>query len=418
MAKRKILNLALKIQLTREYLDNGGLRQIYDLDLLHDLQQVKSDAFGNTDPNTVSARVNAFMMGILQMHNKEPFFDPDNISEYASLFQKERFFEQQKVDTLEQLEAVMNDFKETEDFLFRGQRESKWRLYNKAQRHWIIDGLFKTDLTYTVFLQQLVSAGRESYLPKIRETLQQFHIDTANDIAVLGFLQHHGCPTPLMDWTFSFFTGLFFAIDGWAPAQNNLEIDQYVSLYYLEKKYFENGSMRELLSGSLDTVSHEILDNLIKHLAEDEEQLKEMQEKFGDRSFFDRARIPGTGFIENMTSIENMAGIPLIYFSDDDQKSGLIFSLSNNKNVIRQRGVFIWNADPVVPAEVLAAEQYAKGKTADEPADFRFCKCLNIHKSLIPAIIEKLAGLGITSETIYPTTVDDIDTWHIYEEIK
>jgi hypothetical protein len=417
MAGREIKNLALKIKLTLEYLNTGGLYNIYDVGLLADLQLVKSDAAGNPDPATVSNRVNAFMMAILHSHLSPPFFDLEHISEYQSTLQKDSFYEQQNIDTVEQFEAIFEDLQKGNDFLFRGQREAKWRLYSKAQRMWIIDGLFR-HIGYIPFLQKMVSLGREKYLPQIQETLQQFHIDTANDIAVLGYLQHHGCPTPLMDWTFSLPTGVFFAVDGFEAAQSGKEIDQYVSLYYLEKKYFEGGSMRELMGSSLDTVGKEMLDQFIVAIAADEEQLKELQERFSDRSFFDRARVPGSSLVENMTSMEKMGGIPMIYFSDDDQESGIIFSLSNSKNIKTQQGVFIWSADPATPFEMVGAQQYEAGRKPDEPADFRFCKCLNIHKSIVPHIVEKLDAMGIRAETVYPTTAREVNTGGVYEEVK
>jgi len=331
--------------------------------------------------------------------------------------QKDLFFEQLNVDTKEELEHMYLDFNGKEGMLFRGQREAKWRLYNKAQRQWITDGIFNYDISYRSFLEQMVSMGREKYIEQIQATLQQFHIDTANDISILAFLQHHGCPTPLMDWTFNFQTGLFFAVDGVEHTGRDREIDHYLSLYYLEKEHFEGGSMRNLLSSSLNSVSREILDAWINSI-ENPTDRENMRKRMADRSFFDRARLAGSGFINDMVAIEKMMGIPQAYFSDDDYESGLIFSLTNNQNIIRQQGVFIWNANPVVPFEMLAATEYEKGKEADEPADFRFCKCINIHKSLAPYLLEKLAAEGITSDSVYPTTAKQIDTWEIYEEVK
>lgn len=419
MAKREIKNLELKIKLTNEYLRTGGVEKIFDPGLLEDLTKVKSGPDGKPDPDTVSTRVNAFMMALLSSHLSPPVFNPEYISEYQSLLQKGLSFEQENVDTKEQFDTLFADYKDEPDILFRGQAEAKWRLYSKAQRLWIMDKWHQAGIPYQALLEMLVNLGRDTYLKQIQETLQQFHIDTANDIAVLGFLQHHGCPTPLMDWTFDFKTGLFFATDGAAFTENKYEIDQYFSLYHLEKKYFKEGSMREIMGASLDTVGKEWVDKMIVVIAgDDPEKLKEMQEKFADRSFFVRAKIPGAGLVEHMTEMSRMVNMPMIYFSDDDAESGIVFSLKNSKNIIKQQGVFIWTSSPDRPFEMVGAEQYAKGKETDEPEEFRFCKCFNIHKSLLPYIREKLKVEGISAETIYPTKSDEVDTWPLYEQAK
>jgi len=417
MAKREIKNLALKIKYTNEYLKNGGMEKVLDPGLLQDLINAKFDVNGNPEPDSITARLNAFMMVLLATHTSPPFYDPEHISEYNSTLQKDLFFEQLNVDTKEELEEMYQDFNGQKNMLFRGQREAKWRLYNKAQRQWILDGIFNYDISYRGLLEQLVVRGRDKHIEQIQATLKQFHIDTANDISILAFLQHHGCPTPLMDWTFNFQTGLFFAVDGATYTGEGREIDQYVSLYYLEKEHFEGGSMRSLLSGGLATVSEGILDGLI-NIIENPTEREAMRIRLSDRSFFDRAKLTGSGFVKDMVPIQRMMGIPQAYFSDDDQASGLVFSLANSQNIIRQQGAFIWNASPSVPFEMIAAEEYEKDKKADDPADFRFCKCLNIHKSLVPQLLEKLAADGITSASIYPTTAKETDTWEIYKEVK
>ncbi|TQM49604.1 hypothetical protein BDE36_1324 [Arcticibacter tournemirensis] len=220
-----------------------------------------------------------------------------------------------------------------------------------------------------------------------------------------------------MDWTFHFPTGLFFAVDGIDYSCKGREIDEHISLYYLEKSYFEGGSMRGLLSDSLDNVSKDILDNLINAIP-DAEIRETARNKFSDRSFFDHSKIPGTGFILNMVPMEKMMHIPQAYFSDDNPDSGLIFSLINSQNIISQHGAFTWNASATMPLEMVAAAEYEKARKQDEPSDFRFCKCINIHKSLVPYILEKINAVGTHTGSVYPTTAKEIDTWEIYEAVK
>ncbi|KAA8476824.1 hypothetical protein BDE36_1327 [Arcticibacter tournemirensis] len=171
MAKREIKNLALKIKLTKEFLENGGVKRIPDPGLLQDFINTRFDKYGDADPESITPRLNAFMTGQLEIHTSPPYFDQEHLSEYISFIQKGLFFEQQNVETKDQFDQFFADFHNKEGFVFRGQREAKWRLYNKAQRQWINDGIFNYDLSYRSLLEQMISLGRERFLEQIQATL-------------------------------------------------------------------------------------------------------------------------------------------------------------------------------------------------------------------------------------------------------
>lgn len=416
MAKREIQNLDLKIKYTLEYIENGGIERIFDPLLLQSLQMAKFDADGNADPDSITPNLNTFMMGVLMQHSKPPFYSSEHISEYASLLQKDLLFDQEKIDTEEEFDRVYEEYNKKENILFRGQREAKWRLYNKLQRQWILEKLYGVGFDYRTFLETLVSGGLAEYADKIKELLEKHHIDTNNDIAVLGFLQHHGCPTPLLDWTFKFQNALYFGIDGLTPKEKKIEIDDYFSVYYLEETLFEEGSMRRIMTDSLDKIGEEILENMINGIAKDEDTLTEMQGKFRGRKVFDRSKYEGSGMVKDLTKIEKIITFPLLYFSDRDAESGIIFSLNNSKNILNQDGVFIWNADQSKPLEVVGYDLYASDKESIQPREYAFCKCFNINKNLENHIRKRLEADGITKEFIYPTS--DINTYPIFENSK
>jgi hypothetical protein len=416
MAKREISNLDLKVKLTNEYLRNGGVEKIFDPDLLQDIIDVKFDGNGKADPDSVTPRLNAFMLAHLMSHSSPPFHSNEHISEYASTLQKSLSFDQENIDTIEQFDDIYDKYKEKAGLIFRGQREAKWRLYNKLQRQWIVDKLFKTSTTYEILIRKLIDIGKTDYAEQIKSLLDTYHVDSVNDIAVLGYLQHHGCPTPLMDWTFKFQNALFFAIDGLTPNPNTIEIQDYCSVYFIEQEHLKAGSMRFLITESLEALEKPMLLKLIKEVAKDEETRKEMEAHFDGRKVFDKKRFTGSGLISHMTVIEHIINTPILYFSDDDQESGIVFSLNNSKNIQNQAGVFVWNHDSSKPIEMVGDEQYPEKEATGGEKNYRFCKCYNINKKLEQHIRKRLTDDGVTREFIYPTP--EVSTWDVYENSK
>jgi hypothetical protein len=116
-----------------------------------------------------------------------------------------------------------------------------------------------------------------------------------------------------------------------------------------------------------------------------------------------------------MTKIEHLFGIQLAYFSDKDVDSGILFSLNNCKNILNQAGVFIWNADPSKPIEMVGNEQFRLDETKED-VNYKFCSCFNIRKNLLSHIKKRLIEDGITREFIYPTT--EINTWKVFLKAK
>jgi hypothetical protein len=416
MSKREISNLDLKIKLTKENLENGGVKNIPDVGLLNDLMGVKTDPDGKADPDTVSTRVNDFMLALLTSHMSPPFFQPEYISEYRSTLQKSISFDQQNIDTEEEFDKIYKEFSEKENTIFRGQREAKWRLYSKLQRLWINDKLFQKD-KYQGLIERMIENGKNEYSKQIKKLLQANHIDVENSISILGFLQHHGCPTPLLDWTYKFQNSLYFAIDELTSNPGSIEIEDYCSVYFIEEKYAEEASLRSIISVGLDMLEEPELQRQIDiYSYGDVKRKKAMQKHFAGRKIFDRSRINGSGLISHMTKIEHLINFPIAYFSDKDKASGILFSLNNSENILNQEGVFTWNSDSSKPIEMVGDEQYKKVNPVEEANGYSFCSCINIHKKLEGYIRNRLEADGITKEFIYSTP--DINTWGIFEKSK
>ncbi|HQE35161.1 MAG TPA: FRG domain-containing protein [Paludibacteraceae bacterium] len=408
---RTISNLDLKLQLTNEYLRNGGVQKILDPDLLQDIID-----FNIHKPETITSRLNAFMLVIMGSQMQPPFFSEDFISEYSSFLQKSYCFDQYKIDTIEEFDKIYDEYKNTSEILYRGQSEAKWRLYSNLQRTWILNKLHKKENSYEGFLQKLVLTGQEDYEDKINEVLKEHNIDTINSISVLGFLQHHGCPTPLLDWTYKFQNALFFAMDGLTRNNVPREIEDYFSVYHIKQSDMEGGGMRQVMDESLDDFDGQYKSELISTFAIDEEQRIEMEKHFQGRKSIDIDRIFGSGIIEYITKIENMMNFNLSFFSDKDSKKGFIFSLNNSHNILNQKGVFTWNSSSMKPLEVVGNEQYFEDVVDGKADDYRFCNCLNINKNLVGHISKRLLQDGITRDFIYPTK--DIDTRSLFDKIS
>ena len=156
-------NFELKIQLTNEYLRTGGIQKIPDPALLEDIINFNKDI-----PETITGRMRAFMNLTLHSHMRAPYFSENAISEYKSLIQKSYCFDQITINTEEEFDKVYDEFKNSTEVLYRGQREAKWRLYSNLQRTWILKELTKSGKTYQEFLETLINnvlklSGRVSY---------------------------------------------------------------------------------------------------------------------------------------------------------------------------------------------------------------------------------------------------------------
>lgn len=408
---REISNLDLKIQLTNEYLRNGGLEKIYDNNLLTDL--INFDA-NNLD--TVTPKMNSFMSAILGNHLTPPFFDEKYISEYESFVQKSYLFEQNQIDSEKEFDNLYDKLKNTKEMLFRGQREARWRLYSALQRYWVWHKLYETENNYFEFIEKMINLGKTEYESKIIDTLGETNVDSINDVSILGFLQHHETPTPLLDWTYSFQNALYFGIDNIEQNQKVKEIDDYFSVYYIQESGFGQGGMRKILGDSLKKVGDELKIAFMRKIAENDEDFRKMKEHFEQRNYFDINRVKGSGLIKHVTRLENIMNIPITYFSDSESDSHYIFSLTNNENIKNQKGVFVWNADQSKPLEMRGNELHNESQSENENFDYRFSGCYNINKKLAPYIMQKLEIDGITKHFIYPDK--QINTREIYERSK
>src|SRR5258705_9285097 len=96
-------------------------------------------------------------------------------------------------------------------WLFRGQQSGLWRLRSSLERG--------VHIRFGKQYQEM----RKFEDRLLREFQRHFHrftslrIDDGDRIRWLGLMQHHGAPTRLLDWSYSFFIAVYFAAEEAVP---------------------------------------------------------------------------------------------------------------------------------------------------------------------------------------------------------
>ena len=80
------LSIDERIKLSNEWLENGGIKTIWSVELLEDLIKVKADLDGKVIRETVSPLVNAAMLAYEGSQMTPPFGSKEFISEYDMLY--------------------------------------------------------------------------------------------------------------------------------------------------------------------------------------------------------------------------------------------------------------------------------------------------------------------------------------------
>ena len=105
-----------------------------------------------------------------------------------------------KIETWREFKEYVSSL-ERNRFIYRGQPDSKWRLRSSFHRTGRAN--LRTFESNDIF-------GLHKYLSPL--TRNRFELkDPVQNLAFMNLVQHHGYPTPLLDWTRSPYVGAFFA---------------------------------------------------------------------------------------------------------------------------------------------------------------------------------------------------------------
>lgn len=285
------------------------------------------------------------------------------LEEYRDFKNKGQFFADcECINDTTKLREVFGKLKSVKgkQYLFRGVTEAKYKLYSSGQREYIQNEYQLLNIDYQTFMQSLLNN-----LMIDADWMAYHNVAKIQVNASYGFtyLQHYGTPTPYIDFTTDVLVALFFCCHNLHFIPSNNEIDNYLSLYYVEK----------------DNIGY-IVDKYNREFGRNRNDKEPYQQRAKDDNF------PNLSFLY----LQKLG----VFYVDNERKRGdfgnkrLIFRMPN-RNMLAQNGVLIYNADDNNPLEKISSFRNK-------------IHCLNIHKSLCDYIMDIYSKKGITHEKLFP----------------
>jgi len=105
-------------------------------------------------------------------------------------------------------EIVSEQIGSGNNLIYRGQRDSSWRLISTLRRTPLINSIAE----HKKYLTEFIPAVKNRIMAW--DSRRIWDLSKSEDAAeFLAYLQHNGFPTPLLDWTFSPYIAAYFAFE-------------------------------------------------------------------------------------------------------------------------------------------------------------------------------------------------------------
>jgi hypothetical protein len=293
------------------------------------------------------------------------------LTHYTSLHEKDNFFQtgsavinsiQDFESTLKYLESIPQG-----QFIFRGLKEAKYKLYTTSQRKFIDINTCIKRSSYKTFILNEINNFLASEHKELQEYLVNAKISNDNYLAFLSIMQHYGRSTPCLDFSADPLVALFFAFKDTSPVCET-QIEEYVSLYSLSREF-----------------SAQYFFNLGKTMIEGFMFKKIFK---NEKSNFNlNSRIP----------FDILFGFDLPICIDITTNSCFNFKTRNNQRLIKQKGLLLFNPDPILSLEELSKKIYSDYKGPE----WKEIKCLNFHKGLHNYVLDLLNERGISHAELF-----------------
>lgn len=136
-----------------------------------------------------------------------------------------------ETDVLDWLKDIDSGKFDGSGISFRGMTRSSYKLFTSLQRQWILRDLSGSIADHHAPVTELLQeAWRQNEVRGFLST--EDHIgEGPDDLGMLSYLQHYGCPTPVLDFTSNIRVALCFAVEEPKQAGSVPELDKYFSVY-------------------------------------------------------------------------------------------------------------------------------------------------------------------------------------------
>jgi len=284
---------------------------------------------------------------------------------YTSFDEKRDFLYQIKIDTKSDFDSFIDTNKvyitqNNNTVFFRGVNESKFKLYNSAQKFWITRDMKRWGMDYLTFIRTLIKNARRWNKNLLDRYFQAFGLKKAYDIPILSLLQHYGGLSPLQDWTLDFDTALFFGIERVKFREDGCELDNYFSVYII---------IKDKITGKNESLIN-----------------------FND-------------IYKNKTppQFRELSKNKLVYISDFNNNKQSMYSTTNYR-ILNQKGIFIFNNHESNPLDKYINKGQKITNHGSNVLDV--INSIDIHKSLSKYIEKYLNKKKINRDFIYPDLKD------------